>query len=113
MIIRFPGGSSNTVSKRLNQGIMTRLTNQVKERGYHYFDWNVDSNDAAGAGTNEVYTNVISTISPSRENIVLMHDVKTTTRDALRNIIRTAKQNGYTFQRITYDTVMLTHGVNN
>ena len=113
MIIRFPGGSSNTVSKRLNQGIMTRLTNQVKERGYHYFDWNVDSNDAAGAGTNEVYTNVISTISPSRENIVLMHDVKTTTRDALRNIIRTAKQNGYTFQRITYDTVMITHGVNN
>ena len=113
MIIRFPGGSSNTVSKRLNQGIMTRLTMGVKERGYHYFDWNVDSNDAAGAGTNEVYRNVISTISPSRENVVLMHDVKVTTRDALRNIIRTAKQNGYTFQKITYDTVMVTHGVNN
>ena len=113
MIIRFPGGSSNTVSKRLNQGIMTRLTSQVKERGYHYFDWNVDSNDAAGASTNAVYSNVISTLSPTRENVVLMHDVKTTTRDALRNIIKTAKQNGYTFKKITYDTVMVTHGVNN
>ena len=113
MIIRFPGGSSNTVSKKLSPGIMTTLTNEVKRRGYHYFDWNVDSNDAAGASTSGVYRNVINNLSPNRENVVLMHDVKVTTRDALRNIIRTAKQNGYTFRSITYDTVMVTHGVNN
>ena len=113
MIIRFPGGSSNTISRRYNSGIMTRLTQEVRERGYHYFDWNVDSNDAAGAGTNGVYNNVINNISLNRENVVLMHDVKTTTRDALRNIIRYAKSNGFTFRKITNDTAMVTHGVNN
>ena len=113
MIIRFPGGSSNTVSKKLNRGIMSRLTQEVKRRGYHYFDWNVDSNDAAGASTNGVYNNVINNISLNRENVVLMHDVKATTRDAIRNIIRYGKQNGYTFRKIDYNTVMVTHGVNN
>ena len=113
MIIRFPGGSSNTISRHYSPGIMSRLTQEVKNRGYHYFDWNVDSNDAAGAGTNGVYQNVINNISLNRENVILMHDVKTTTRDAIRNIIKYGKQNGYTFKRITYDTAMVTHGVNN
>lgn len=113
MLIRFPGGSSNTVSRRLNSGIMTRLTKEVLNRGYHYFDWNVDSNDAAGANTSGVYNNVINNISLNRENVVLMHDVKSTTRDAIRNIIRYGKQNGYTFRKITNDTAMVTHGVNN
>ncbi|MBQ6494814.1 MAG: polysaccharide deacetylase family protein [Bacilli bacterium] len=113
MISRFPGGSSNTVSSRYSKGIMTTLTSEVKKRGYHYFDWNVDSGDAAGASIDGVYANVINNISPNRENVVLMHDVKYTTTNALRSIIRYGKQNGYTFKKITYDTVMVTHGVNN
>ena len=113
MIIRFPGGSSNTISKRLCPGIMTTLTSEVKKRGYHYFDWNVDSNDAAGANTNGVYYNVVNNISLNRENVILMHDIKTSTRDALRKIIKYGKNNGYTFKKITYNTVMVTHGVNN
>ena len=35
------------------------------------------------------------------------------TRDAIRNIIRYGKNNGFTFRKITYDTAMVTHGVNN
>ncbi len=112
-IIRFPGGSSNTISKKTSPGIMTTLTSEVKKRGYKYFDWNVDSNDAAGAGTNAVYNNVTNHISLNRENIVLMHDIKTSTRDAIRNIIKYGKANGFTFKKITMDTVMITHGVNN
>lgn len=113
MIIRFPGGSSNTISRRYNSGIMTRLTAEVKRQGYHYFDWNVDSNDAAGANINGVYNNVVNNISLNRENVVLMHDVKTATRDAIRNIIKYGKNNGFTFKKINNDTVMVTHGVNN
>ena len=47
-IIRFPGGSSNTVSRRYDGGthIMSLLTRRVEEEGYHYFDWNVASGDA-------------------------------------------------------------------
>ena len=114
MIVRFPGGSSNTISKRYSIGIMSRLVAELKGRGYHYFDWNVDSNDAGGAGSSTVvYRNVVNHLSLGRENVVLMHDVKTTTRDAIRDIIRYGKNNGYTFRKITYDTAMVTHSVNN
>lgn len=113
-IIRFPGGSSNTVSKRYKLGIMSELTNLVIEKGYRYYDWNVDADDAGRAYTSfEVYNNVISGISPNRMNMVLMHDSKYQTKDALRDIIHYGKENGYLFRQIDDSTYMIRHGVNN
>ena len=113
-IIRFPGGSSNIVSRRYTYGIMSTLTGMVLDKGYRYYDWNVDSNDAGGANTsNQVYNNVVNYLSYNRSNVVLMHDVKYQTRDALRDIIRYVKNNGYTFSKIDMDTYMVRHGVNN
>ena len=37
-IIRFPGGSSNTISKHYEEGIMSILTEEVLNRGYQYYD---------------------------------------------------------------------------
>lgn len=114
-ITRFPGGSSNTVSK-YNPGIMTILTKEVVDRGYKYFDWNVSSGDAGGAKTAEdVYNNVTKNLSKSRMNVVLMHDFNgnTKTLNALEAIIDYGIENGYTFARITENTPMVTHGVNN
>ena len=51
IFLRFPGGSSNTVSK-FNKGIMSSLTREVEQNGYRYYDWNIDSNDAGGANEN-------------------------------------------------------------
>ena len=51
--IRFPGGSSNTISKRYSKGIMSRITKIAKQRGYKYFDWNVDDDDAGSAKTSD------------------------------------------------------------
>ena len=113
-IIRFPGGSSNTVSRNYQYGIMSTLTNMVLERGYRYFDWNVDSKDAGGAGSSkDVYYNVVGGLSKDRANVVLMHDIKWMTRDALRDIIKYGKQSGYEFKRIENDTYMVRHSVNN
>ena len=113
-IIRFPGGSSNTISRNYSQGIMTTLTGMVLEKGYRYFDWNVDSNDAGGARSSaEVYNNVTRNLSKYRSNVVLMHDIKVTTRDAIRNIIKYGKANGYNFEKIDMNTYMIRHGVNN
>ena len=114
-IIRFPGGSSNTIS-RFNQGIMTRLVKMVKENGYHYFDWNVDSGDAGGArNSTDVYNNVINNLNIKRNNVVLMHDLGNNlkTLNILESIIKDAKAKGYSFDKITYDTPMVVHGVNN
>ena len=112
--IRFPGGSSNTIS-RFNKGIMTRLTQKVTEDGYKYYDWNIDSGDAAGADKDGVYNNVISALKNHNysTNMVLMHDIKPYTRDALRNIIQYGKNNGYTFASITDNTQMIKQKVNN
>ena len=113
-IIRFPGGSSNTVSRNYNVGIMSTLTGEVLARGYRYYDWNVDSMDASSArNSNDVYYNVVGNLSPNRANVVLMHDVKAITRDALRDIIRFGLDNGYSFNKIENDTYMVRHSVNN
>ena len=44
--------------------------------------------------------------------MVLMHDIKTYTRDALRQIIRYGKDNGYFFDKITTKTEMLKQKIN-
>src|SRR5699024_8931981 len=38
-LIRFPGGSSNTISKKYSEGIMSTLTKEVLNKGYQYYDW--------------------------------------------------------------------------
>lgn len=112
--IRFPGGSSNTVSRRYSGGIMSRLTEGVLNRGYKYFDWNVSSGDAGGTtDPNQVYANVVNGLRHDRVNNVLMHDVKTHTRDALRSIIRYCKENGYEIRSIDNCSTMVTQRVNN
>ena len=114
-IVRFPGGSSNTVSRRYSNGIMSRLTKELVNRGYKYYDWNISSGDAEGGrpAPEKIYNNVISQLRSGRVNMVLMHDIKTYTRDALRDIIKYGKNNGYSFERITMDTEMVTQRVNN
>ncbi len=114
MIIRFPGGSSNTVSRKYSPGIMTRLTQSTLSKGYKYYDWNISSGDAGETTVaSGVYNNVVSRISKDKANMVLMHDIKTYTRDALRQIIKYGKENGYKFEKITKDTAMITQKVNN
>ena len=116
-IIRFPGGSSNTVSRKYNNGIMSYLTVEVVNRGYNYFDWNVDSNDAGSDINNSsnIYYNVINNVSHNRTNVVLMHDSANhrATVNALSDIIRYGKNNGYTFKAIDDSTPIIRHKVNN
>lgn len=114
-IIRFPGGSSNTVSRRYCNGIMSTLTQEVQNRGFKYYDWNLSSGDAAGGSptSTQIYNNVVNSLRKDRVNMVLMHDIKTYTRDALRDIIRYGKDNGYRFEKITMSTDMVTQRVNN
>lgn len=113
-LIRFPGGSSNTISRRYKERIMTDLTNEVLKKGYKYYDWNINSGDAGETTeSDEVYKNVVSKLSHDKVNIVLMHDIKSHTRDALKRIIEYGKNNGYVFDSIKEDTEMYTQKVNN
>lgn len=115
-IIRFPGGSSNTVSRKYCEGVMTILTNETVKRGYRYFDWNVMSGDSGDVhDATGVYNNVIMGLKPTRANVVLMHDFSgnNKTLEALPNIIDYGMSNGYIFEKVTDKTPMVTQNVQN
>ena len=115
MIMRFPGGGSNTVSRKYSKGIMSELTKEVIDKGYRYYDWNVSSGDAGGAKNSDaVYRNVVNGLRENRDNIVLMHDfANSKTVGALEAIIDYGLANGYRFDKIDMTTPMVRHGVNN
>lgn len=116
-LIRFPGGSSNTVSCSYNDGIMSRLAVRVQKEGFSYFDWNISSGDAGGnnIAQEKIYNNVTQHLFGEGNNVVLMHDTnyKETTADALEDIIIYAKVNGYTLLPLTPDTRPCHHGIAN
>ena len=112
-LLRFPGGSSNTVS-RFNKGIMTRLAALVEEKGYKYFDWNVSSGDAGGTtSTEQVYKNVINGVKNRKYSIVLQHDIKGFSVDAVERIIVWGLDHGFTFLPLTEDSPGAHFKINN
>lgn len=102
-IFRFPGGSINTY----NTNVYIPLAAEMLRRGYVYYDWNVGSGDAgyACATKTEICNNVLNGIYESGESIVLMHDSKekTTTADALPDIIEQLLSEGYEFKKLDND----------
>ena len=106
--MRFPGGASNTVSRKYCRGVMTKLTSQAGSKGYRYFDWNVDSGDASGnkVAASKLIANVKRGTGSQKYVNILMHDAaaKTTTVDALPEIIKFLKGQGYKLSRIDEHT---------
>ena len=111
-IVRFPGGSSNTVSRK-SKCIMTTLAHELENRGYAYYDWNVSSGDAgATTDTNQVYENVVSRLGNSRY-VVLQHDSKGYSVKAVERIIQYGLDHGYTFERLEKDSMVCHHATAN
>ncbi len=83
---RFPGGSSNNVSKV----DMSELVSCLDDAGVTFFDWNVSAgDDKAGATKDVIYNNIVSNVPKFKHCIVLMHDAadKKSTVEALPEII--------------------------
>lgn len=113
-ILRFPGGSSNTISKKYSSGIMSRLAKEVQARNLVYYDWNVSSGDASGNISKEqVYQNVIKGISGKKVSVVLQHDIHSFSVDAVEDIIVWGLANGYTFLPLKEDSVTIHHNISN
>ena len=98
-LFRFPGGTSNTVSRKYCSGIMTTLAHEMLSRGYVYCDWNVSSGDASGrASEQSVINNVINGISGKKTAVVLQHDIHGYSVNAVDDIIEWGINNGYVFK---------------
>ena len=112
--IRFPGGSSNNVSKKYCYKIMTKLTKEIINRGYQYYDWNEDSEDGSGQlSVNQLIKN--ATASNDNNIILLFHDAngKENSLKALGPVIQYYQKKGYVFKGIDDSSYVVHHSVNN
>ncbi|MCH5259049.1 MAG: polysaccharide deacetylase [Lachnospiraceae bacterium] len=86
---RFPGGSSNTVS-RVD---MHELIAYLDDQDMSYFDWNISSGDAVNSyiSSSDIVRNCTANLRKYEEAIILMHDAseKNTTVEALPKLIET------------------------
>ncbi len=101
-IFRFPGGSKNDFNEETRDAIIEEMT----RRGFRYYDWNVDSNDAGGATWTDMYNSVPADIAGNYRSVVLMHDsaARENTVYVLEDILKVLKNEGYKFDKINNNT---------
>ena len=115
-IMRFPGGSSNLVSKKYNVGIMKRLTHKVIDLGYQYYDWTSINGDGEGIKTvSGLKQKAFEEIGDKEDIMFLMHDsaAQDNTVKALPAIIDNLIKKGYRFEAIQKDSPTFHHSVQN
>ena len=111
-LFRFPGGSETIDYYSLKKGMAHTLTALVQEQGYRYFDWDLDSRDTSDARTpGAVYRNVISGVRGRTKTVVLQHDIKRFSVDAVEAIIVWGLKNGYTFLPLDMDSPVVHHRI--
>ena len=113
-LMRFPGGSSNTVAEKYCKGLMPVLKKSVTEKGYVYQDWNVDSCDAEKANTSPkmLLSNISESLKEYKTAVVLMHDAgksTDTTVEALPQIIEFFYGKGYSLEKMDLTTEEIHH----
>lgn len=109
-IVRFPGGSSNTIS----EVDMRELIAYLDEENMVYYDWNISSGDASGEykDADQIAANVLKNIDQYSTAIILFHDAagKDSTVEALPTIIETILESSDTvILPISSDTVKIQH----
>ncbi len=109
-IVRFPGGSSNTIS----HVDMWELIEYLNKTDMVYYDWNVSSGDASGGrkSIDQIKKNVLDNIDQFSNAVVLFHDAsgKDSTVDALPAIIEEILESDNTvLLPISDDTVRVQH----
>lgn len=94
-LFRFPGGSSNGSSY-----VMNDIIDEMHQRGFEYFDWNVSSGDGSNLTTTEnIIDNICNNVGNAENPVVLMHDGagKHATLAALPTVLQYLSDNGYEF----------------
>ena len=112
-LVRFPGGSSNTVSKKYNKGVISRVAKELDNRGYVYFDWNVSSGDAGGTNTTSGVVSNVTKKLKGNYSIVLQHDIKGFSVDAVESIIKFGLKYGFTFKALDATSPTAHHKIAN
>ena len=106
---RFPGGSSNTVSKV----DMDTLIDYVESQGLIYYDWNALNNDAVcGSYTPEqLVDNIMKDVVCHDDVVILMHDLdaRHCTVESLQMLIDELRAEGFTLLPIDENAPLVRH----
>ena len=95
---RFPGGSSTGHNKAIREDVKAEMA----RRGFVYYDWNVSAADTASNASREaVLMNITGKVSETRYNIVLAHEGKQHTYDALEDVLYNLTVRGFTLAPLT------------
>ena len=104
---RFPGGSSNTVTKVSTD----ELIEYLDEEGIVYFDWNALNNDAVmdGQSPEQLVSNILKDALTHDDTIILMHDLECRheTVESLQMLIDRLREEGYELLPIDDDTPLI------
>ncbi|KON71245.1 hypothetical protein AKG34_13575 [Peribacillus butanolivorans] len=108
-IVRIPGGSNNHLRHQVStKPIINGILQQLSEKGYIYFDWNIDSTDGISPSISEqqIITSVKRGLKDQKHVNILLHDINSmkNTVKALPDIIENLKREGYTFDTIDETT---------
>lgn len=104
-ILRFPGGSNNHVSYKYGgKGFMNKLTREIKKEGIVYFDWNFTSADSDLTNNDKgpIINSALKGVN-TKKVVLLMHDSRNVTVEALPAIILGFKERGFNFEPLTKD----------
>ncbi|NLV87789.1 MAG: polysaccharide deacetylase [Tissierellia bacterium] len=95
-LLRLPGGSHSPYKKKFVEA--------AEEMGYRVYDWNALNGDAEGIDLDKdrLIERFKSTVKGQKELIILMHDTdaKTSTAEALPEIIEYLISKGYVFKKL-------------
>jgi len=97
-ILRFPGGSNNTVADKNGPGTMDAIKAAVTEKGYVFYDWNVYPGDS-DTPPQIMVQRALSQATGKETAIILLHDhrKRPETLQALPKMIEGLQAQGFKF----------------
>lgn len=108
-LFRFPGGSSNEISK----DNIADLIRYLNEMDITYYDWNVINGDATGEDytIDELVNHVMKGVEGKNTSVVLMHDAanKLETVESLQQLIESLVELDYNILPIDENTKPIQH----
>lgn len=113
-MLRFAGGSSNTICRRYAGGkLMRELVEDCEQRGISYHDWNIDTKDAVSGtlSANTLASRIVKGVKDKEPAVVLMHDgtMAASAADALDIAIPQLLDMGCDFARLDEITAAVHH----
>ena len=93
-VYRFPGGSGSANS----YGLLQPAEAFLAEKGYAYFDWNVDSSDWRIRNGRQIADGIMANLTNEKNNHILLHDLYDFNIETINIIIPQLKERGYVFR---------------